>query len=69
MNTLVARGYWNIAKGKLKQKVAKWAADDLQFSEGKEAELLGRIQMRKGRKRWIFRPTAHACPACRRQAR
>jgi uncharacterized protein YjbJ (UPF0337 family) len=46
MSTLTAKGNWNIAKGKLKQKFARITDDDLQFAEGKEDELIGRIQKR-----------------------
>ena len=49
MNTLQLKGNWNIAKGKLKQKFAQLTDDDLQFVEGKEDELIGRIQKRTGR--------------------
>jgi uncharacterized protein YjbJ (UPF0337 family) len=45
------KGTWNIAKGKLKQKFAQLTDDDLQYVEGKEDELLGRIQKRTGRTR------------------
>ncbi|MGA2248096.1 MAG: CsbD family protein [Verrucomicrobiota bacterium] len=48
MNTLQAKGNWNIAKGKLKQKFAQLTDDDLQYVEGKEDELVGRIQKRTG---------------------
>ncbi|HEY1172163.1 MAG TPA: CsbD family protein [Verrucomicrobiae bacterium] len=48
MSTLVVKGNWNIAKGKLKQKWAKLTDDDLRFVEGKEEELVGRIQKRTG---------------------
>ena len=48
MNTLELKGNWNVAKGKLKQKWAKLTDDDLQFVEGKEEELIGRIQKRTG---------------------
>ena len=44
MSTLTVKGNWNIAKGKLKQKFAQLTDDDLQFVEGKEDELIGRIQ-------------------------
>ena len=44
MKTLAAKGNWNIAKGKLKQKLAQLTYDDLRFLEGKEDELIGRIQ-------------------------
>jgi uncharacterized protein YjbJ (UPF0337 family) len=51
MNTLEMKGNWNIAKGKLKQKFAQLTDDDLQFVEGKEDELIGRIQKRTGHAR------------------
>jgi uncharacterized protein YjbJ (UPF0337 family) len=51
MNTLEMKGDWNITKGKLKQKWAKLTDDDLQFVEGKQEELLGRIQKRTGESR------------------
>jgi uncharacterized protein YjbJ (UPF0337 family) len=48
MNTLQAKGNWNIAKGKLKQKYANLTDDDLRYVDGKEDELIGRIQKRTG---------------------
>ena len=51
MSILTAKGNWNIAKGKLKQKFARLTDDDLQFVEGKEYELIGRIQKRTGQSR------------------
>ena len=51
MTTLEIKGDWNIIKGKLKQKWAKLTDDDLQFVEGKQEELLGRIQKRTGETR------------------
>ena len=51
MKTLVIKGEWNIIKGNLKQKWAKLTDDDLQFIEGKQEELLGRIQKRTGQSR------------------
>jgi uncharacterized protein YjbJ (UPF0337 family) len=51
MNTLEIKGDWNIAKGKLKQKWAKLTDDDVQYVEGKHAELVGRIQKRTGETR------------------
>jgi len=48
MNTLEIKGDWNVTKGKLKQKWAKLTDDDLQFVEGQQEELLGRIQKRTG---------------------
>ena len=49
MNTAIAKGNWNVTKGKLKQKYAQLTDDDLIYVEGKEDELLGRIQKRTGR--------------------
>ena len=43
MTTLEIKGDWNIVKGLLKQKWAQLTEDDLQFIEGKQDELLGRI--------------------------
>ncbi len=51
MSTLAARGNWNIAKGKLKQKVARLTADETQFIAGKKDELTGRIQKRTAQSR------------------
>lgn len=51
MTTLEIKGDWNITKGKLKQKWAKLTDDDLQYIEGKQEELLGRIQKRTGETR------------------
>ncbi len=48
MNKLEMKGNWNIAKGKLKQKWGKLTDDDLEFTEGKQDELVGRIQKRTG---------------------
>ena len=42
---------WNITKGKLKQKWANLTDDDLQFLDGKQDELVGRIQKRTGETR------------------
>lgn len=48
MTTLSMKGSWNQIKGKLKQKYAQITDDDLLFEEGKEEELLGRLQKRTG---------------------
>ena len=45
------KGSWNEVKGKLKQKYAQLTDDDLMFAEGKEDELLGRLEKRVGRTR------------------
>ena len=51
MTTLEIKGDWNIAKGTLKQKWAQLTDDDLQYLEGQEDELVGRIQKRTGETR------------------
>jgi uncharacterized protein YjbJ (UPF0337 family) len=48
MTKLEGQGNWNQIKGKLKQKWGQLTDDDLIFEEGKEDELLGRIQKRTG---------------------
>ncbi len=51
MNRLQIKGNWNIAKGKLKQRWADLTDDDLEYLEGQEDELIGRIQRRTGETR------------------
>ncbi len=48
MTKLTLKGNWNVVKGKLKQKYAQLTDDDLLFEEGKEEEVIGRIQKRTG---------------------
>lgn len=48
MNKLQIKGNWNELKGKLKQDYANLTDDDLKYAEGKEEELLGRLQKRTG---------------------
>ncbi|WP_192348419.1 CsbD family protein [Algoriphagus sp. Y33] len=45
---LKLKGNWNIMKGKLKEKYGELTDDDLAYVEGKEDQLLGRIQKRTG---------------------
>jgi len=45
---LKLRGNWNQIKGKLKQQYGSLTDDDLTYEEGKEDELLGRIQKKTG---------------------
>jgi uncharacterized protein YjbJ (UPF0337 family) len=61
MSTLQLRGNWNIAIGKLKQKFAKLTEDDLQFTEGKEEELIGRIQKRTGQAKHASQQDVEEC--------
>jgi uncharacterized protein YjbJ (UPF0337 family) len=49
MTKLEFRGTWNEVKGKLKQKFGQLTDDDLLFSEGKDEELLGRLQRKLGK--------------------
>jgi uncharacterized protein YjbJ (UPF0337 family) len=49
MNKLQIKGSWNELKGKLKQQYGNLTEDDLVFSEGKEDELLGRLQKKLGK--------------------
>lgn len=48
MNRLTFSGDWNVAKGKLKQKYGQLTDDDLVYSEGKEDELIGRLEKKLG---------------------
>nr|WP_239021028.1 CsbD family protein [Pontibacter arcticus] len=43
------RGSWDDVKGQLKQNYADLTDDDLTYVEGKEDELLGRIQQKLGK--------------------
>lgn len=49
MNTFILKGNWNEIAGKLKQQYAQLTDDDLLFNEGKEEELLGRLQQKLGK--------------------
>jgi uncharacterized protein YjbJ (UPF0337 family) len=49
MNALKIKGNWNETAGKLKQRYANLTDDDLLFKEGKEEELLGRLQNKLGK--------------------
>lgn len=51
MDKLQIKGNWNEVKGKLKQKYGDLTDDDLAFAEGKEEELLGRLQQKTGKTR------------------
>jgi uncharacterized protein YjbJ (UPF0337 family) len=42
------KGNWNVLKGRLKQSYGELTDDDLAYSEGKEDEVIGRIQKRLG---------------------
>ena len=49
MTKLQFKGAWNETKGKLKQKYGELTDDDLTYAEGKDDELLGRLQKRLGK--------------------
>ena len=49
MTKLEMKGTWNETKGKLKQQYANLTDDDLLFEEGKEDELLGRLEKKIGK--------------------
>ncbi len=49
MNKLNIKGSWNEVSGKLKQRYANLTDNDLLFKEGKEDELLGRLQKKLGK--------------------
>jgi uncharacterized protein YjbJ (UPF0337 family) len=49
MNKLQFKGTWNEIKGKLKQSYGDLTDDDLVFAEGKDDELVGRLQKKLGK--------------------
>lgn len=49
MDKLQFKGKWNQLKGMAKQEWADLTDDDLLYVEGKEDELLGRIQEKTGK--------------------
>lgn len=53
MTRLELKGDWNIMKGNLKQMWAQLTDDDLQYIDGQQDELLGRIQKRTGQTREV----------------
>lgn len=55
---LKLKGTWNEVKGKVKQEYADLTDDDLLYEEGKDDELVGRLQKKTGKtkeavKEWI----------------
>lgn len=50
MNNLTElKGNWKEIKGKMKQKFGTLTDSDLLFAEGKQDEMLGRLQVKLGR--------------------
>lgn len=49
MDDLRIKGRWNEVKGKLKQDYGDLTDEDLTYAEGKEEELLGRLQRKTGK--------------------
>ncbi len=49
MNTTGIKGNWNEQKGKLKQKFGFLTDNDLMFEEGKEDEMMGKLQIKLGK--------------------
>lgn len=48
-NKLKLKGNWNELKGKIKQQYGELTDDDLVYEEGKDDELVGRIQKKVGK--------------------
>lgn len=46
---LKIKGNWHELKGKIKQQYADLTDDDLLYAEGKEDELLGRLEKKLGK--------------------
>lgn len=46
---LKLNGAWNDVKGKAKQQYANLTDDDLMYEEGKDDELVGRVQKKIGK--------------------
>lgn len=51
MDKLTLKGKWNEVKGRIKQQYSSLTDDDLTYQEGKEDELVGRLQQKLGKSR------------------
>ena len=51
MDKLEIKGNWNKLTGKVKQAYGDLTDDDLKYEEGKDEELLGRLQNKTGKTR------------------
>lgn len=49
MDKLKIKGSWNELTGKMKQQYAELTDNDLLYEEGKEEELLGKLQQKLGK--------------------
>lgn len=70
MNTLEIKGNWNVVKGKIKQRWGSLTDDDLQYTEGQEQELVGRIQKATGETHEAVEKALYdVCKSCTAQTR
>ncbi len=54
MDKHTIKGNWKVIAGKLKQEYAHLTDDDLLYVEGKEEELMGRLEKKLGKtKEWL----------------
>ena len=51
MSNLQLKGKWHEIKGKVKQAYADLTDDDLTYEDGKDEELLGKLQQKTGKGR------------------
>lgn len=51
MDKLELKGQWNELKGKIKQAYGDLTDDDLKYEDGKDDEMLGRLQQKTGKGR------------------
>lgn len=51
MDKLELKGQWNELKGKIKQAYGDLTDDDLKYEEGKDEEMLGKLQQKTGKGR------------------
>jgi uncharacterized protein YjbJ (UPF0337 family) len=51
MDKLQIKGGWNEVKGKIKKAYGDLTDDDLAYQEGKDDEMLGKLQQKTGKSR------------------
>ena len=51
MDKLQIKGSWNEMKGKIKKAYGDLTDDDLAYEEGKDDEMLGKLQQKTGKSR------------------